>query len=249
MNESDENERKTGAECLRLNAINSHEHYRSFKQALVIHFMWLLPSIRVSVSVIFTTLYSHRAGARVRNEDGFYSVKVEWLARRRWHMATKITTLSRLTTYTHTYPLADVFSTANSNFSLSPSGISRWLHEYCFVIVIIRENNNSRASTQLNIFRRKSLRNFPFLDLIMLSLFIYFFPFFNIALEHEKLWKGKSFHVSVFEALQNSFNLRYESSRYFIAVFFFFVSMCFRESYDNESMNSSKCLRKEKASI
>lgn len=57
----------------------------------------------VCVCVIFTTFYCHRAGARVRNEDGFYSVKVEWLARRRWHMATKITTVSRHQLHTHTH--------------------------------------------------------------------------------------------------------------------------------------------------
>lgn len=60
----------------------------------------------VCVCVIFTTFYCHRAGARVRNEDGFYSVKVEWLARRRWHMATKITTVSRHQLHTHTHTWA-----------------------------------------------------------------------------------------------------------------------------------------------
>lgn len=76
-------------------------------------------ALAACVGAIFTTFYCHQAGARVRNEDGFHSVKVEWLARRRWHMATKITTVTRLT-YTHTQQQAHVcclfFAAADCNF-------------------------------------------------------------------------------------------------------------------------------------
>lgn len=129
---------------------------------------------------LFTTFYCQRAGARVRNEDGFYSVKVEWLARRRWHMATKITTVIWLTTDTHTHIHAHTwlrmfFFAADGKISTLSLQRIMMIARLCFVIAFVREKRSkklfaSRNFMNLIIMPWKSLPDFPFLVSIMLSL-------------------------------------------------------------------------------
>lgn len=115
--------------------------------------------------IYYFLLPSSRSACTKRRWD-FYSVKVEWLARRRWHMATKITTVTRLTTIRTNTP-----TTAARPIFLSwhdKCTTFLLLHNIFFSLPFMKFEANLNCTANQN---RSSLPDFPFLASIVLSLF------------------------------------------------------------------------------
>lgn len=119
------------------------------------------------VSDIYYFLLPSSGSACTKRRWDFYSVKVEWLARRRWHMATKITTVTRLTNpFGHQHQ--------NRLPSFSPFGSSRCLHDFLAflqsVFLFSLFSSFDKVASNLNCIARSSLPDFPFSARIVLSL-------------------------------------------------------------------------------